>query len=235
MAASSSKHSPVLMALRAGTAAQHAALDRDVPLLQKHLTLVQYYRLLQHFKLIHERIEAALLPQAQALVQAGVSLQRTYTIEALQADLGVLSDSGIAAPKPHVSAHLAAAESLSEALGYLYVRQGATLGGQIIARHLAEHLPPPGEKSLRFFRGAGAQNGRNWRIFLAALTQHATTPAQIAEVVAAAQTLFTYFRQILTPLHIQLDSSAAAYDMSENAVQLRSVAEPSTVYRSAEE
>jgi len=51
-------------------------------------------------------------------------------------------------------------------LGYLYVKQGSTLGGQAISKHLKKSLNlVPGETQF-FFHGFGECTGANWKEFL---------------------------------------------------------------------
>lgn len=51
------------------------------------------------------------------------------------------------------------------ALGVLYVMEGATLGGQIIRRHLLTHLEPQWHPALRFYDCYQEQVGVRWRQF----------------------------------------------------------------------
>jgi heme oxygenase len=55
------------------------------------------------------------------------------------------------------------------ALGGLYVLEGATLGGQVIARHLRAHWPSATPPPLRFLEFRGAHPGHGWRGFGTAL------------------------------------------------------------------
>ncbi len=57
-------------------------------------------------------------------------------------------------------------------LGYLYVKQGSTLGGQSISKQLKKNLGLiPGETQF-FFHGFGESTGLYWREFLAFLATH---------------------------------------------------------------
>lgn len=50
-------------------------------------------------------------------------------------------------------------------IGYLYVMEGATLGGQIITKILKTHLQITQDKGGRFFYGYGAETKRMWNEF----------------------------------------------------------------------
>jgi heme oxygenase len=58
-----------------------------------------------------------------------------------------------------------------DAWGLLYVLEGATLGGQLIARHLVARLGLSGEEELSFFLPYGAAAGAMWRGFRAAAVE----------------------------------------------------------------
>lgn len=56
-------------------------------------------------------------------------------------------------------------DSFSSYVGYLYVKQGSTLGGQIIGGHIRKHLHLTPQKELFYFDGYGKDTGKNWRDF----------------------------------------------------------------------
>jgi heme oxygenase (biliverdin-IX-beta and delta-forming) len=94
-------------------------------------------------------------------------------------------------------ADLPALPDIAHALGCLYVFEGATLGGQLIARQIAGSLGVSTEHGGAFFSSYGSQTGPMWRRFGAAVTAYATTPNHEAAMVAAAQELFRIFTRWL--------------------------------------
>ena len=62
---------------------------------------------------------------------------------------------------------------MSQALGCLYVLEGATLGGQIISRQLEERLAIDAGHGGRFFASYGAAVGEMWQAFGEILVAHA--------------------------------------------------------------
>lgn len=62
--------------------------------------------------------------------------------------------------------------SVAEAFGALYVLEGSTLGGRVMAKMLRknQHLLIP-EKALTFFEGYKEETGSHWKTFLMALNQ----------------------------------------------------------------
>jgi heme oxygenase len=82
--------------------------------------------------------------------------------------------------------------NLDFALGCLYVLEGATLGGQVISRHLAKLGIGP-ENGGRFFNGYGAKTGEMWKSFQTSATAYCVTDDQIDEAVNGAQSTFRKF------------------------------------------
>ncbi len=80
------------------------------------------------------------------------------------------------------------------ALGCLYVLEGATLGGQVISRHLAKLGIGP-ENGGRFFNGYGARTGEMWKSFQTSATAYCVTHDQISEAVDGAKWTFERFRE----------------------------------------
>jgi heme oxygenase len=74
-------------------------------------------------------------------------------------------------------------------IGYLYVKQGSTLGGQAISKQLKKYLGlEPGETQF-FFYGFGNQTGVYWKEFLQYLGQ-LESELDKDLVISAAQTYF---------------------------------------------
>jgi heme oxygenase len=74
-------------------------------------------------------------------------------------------------------------------LGTAYVLEGATLGGQIITRHLQQELGIQPECGGAFFHSYGASVAPMWREFVEVLnTYPATEDEQVALVASACET-----------------------------------------------
>jgi len=56
-------------------------------------------------------------------------------------------------------------KSITEALGCLYVLEGATLGGQVIGRHLKKNLALDEDRGCAFFCSYGDEVGLMWQSF----------------------------------------------------------------------
>lgn len=96
---------------------------------------------------------------------------------------------GVAVPTadPGTSGEALAAPAI---WGQLYVIEGSTLGGVVLARGLAarEELRP----ALRYLNGYGTGTGERWRRFRAALAEHVPA-AGLPEAIDAAHDMFSRF------------------------------------------
>ena len=99
----------------------------------------------------------------------------------------ILSDLGLdpAAPGLPLCPALPPLDSWPRLLGALYVLEGSTLGGQVIARQLGK----AGIGASRYFAGAGALTGPRWKSFCQLLTAAAPATDE-AELVASASRTF---------------------------------------------
>jgi heme oxygenase len=92
------------------------------------------------------------------------------------------------------------------ALGCLYVLEGATLGGQVISRHLMRLRIGP-ENGGRFFNGYGAKTGEMWKSFKARAADYCVTESQIAEAVRGAISTFGNYRDSMMLEGLCVDAS----------------------------
>ena len=79
-------------------------------------------------------------------------------------------------------------------LGTMYVMEGSTLGGQLIARHLEATLPLIEGRGDSYFRGHGTQTGPMWKEFCEMMKIHVPDD-QTDVVVASARAMFIAFRE----------------------------------------
>jgi heme oxygenase (biliverdin-IX-beta and delta-forming) len=180
---------PVRAELRAATASLHAGLEERVRAAGCLEQLDRYRALLVGFHACHAALEPALarLDWTGTLPDVGERLVKTGW---LARDLEMLG-----APLPARSAPAAtpSPRSTAEGLGCLYVLEGATLGGAVVGRAVAERLGLTAARGARFFHGYGERRGALWRIFLTALDAHAADPSARARAAQAARETFAAF------------------------------------------
>jgi heme oxygenase len=181
-------HSPGILArLKAETRAEHDAIERILDLTRDGLTLAEYRGWLERLYGFYRPLEAR-LPDVP-----GLDLGARRKTPLLQADLAAL---GVDDPaKLPECTELPPLRTADERFGCAYVLEGATLGGQVISRHLRRTLTVTPERGGRFFHGYGPRTGEMWQAFRAAAAAFVrTTEAQDRSVAAALATFRTLRR-----------------------------------------
>jgi heme oxygenase len=79
-----------------------------------------------------------------------------------------------------------------EAIGCLYVLEGATLGGQVITRHLKTLGIEPSTGGS-FFNGYGARTGEMWKSFQASSTSFCREEDGVKDAISGAKRTFDAF------------------------------------------
>ena len=187
--------SDILMRLRTESRAEHEAIEQELDLVGPGLTRPTYISRLEQLYGSYAPLEARLAargvfdaPAAAAWPASG--LQRKTPL--LIADLDLLG--GRAPAQLPLCKELPELVGAAEVLGCLYVLEGATLGGQVISRHLRSTLGIGAESGGRFFHGYGAETGPKWRAFSATLVAFAREHGQQERMVRSAIATFRAMR-----------------------------------------
>jgi heme oxygenase len=180
----------ILARLRAETRTEHEAVEQDLGLVDETLTLARYRRRLEQFWGFYAPLEARLDTGAGSGGEAMIGRHRKSVW--LETDLRTL---GVPRPEalPHCR-HLPDLPDRAAMLGCSYVLEGATLGGQIISRHLAARLGIFAESGGRFFHGYGDRTADMWKTFTAHVRSFAESAGKEDDVVAAALGTFRSLR-----------------------------------------
>jgi heme oxygenase len=181
-------------ALRIATAELHERLHH-LPafgaLAAGNLDRVAYRDLLGRMLGFHEPIEDAI---AATLGDSafGLDLLAMRRAALLRADLGALGlNQAAITALPRIAVPRFA--SAAAAMGAVYVTEGATLGGRLLARGL-DALLGPGIARGRGFLLAGTDPARPaWRDVCAAIDRSGAAPADLAALIAAAGATFAAF------------------------------------------
>lgn len=170
--------------LRERCAGAHAEIERQLDIFRPGLTLLRYIQLLQRWLAFY----AAWEPAAEKwFASRGNFFPRRSKIEFLQRDLAALG----AAPRGD-KCQLGTIEptNYSTALGTLYVAEGSTLGGQIIAPRIGQLLSLTAENGAAFYHSYGSCIGEMWRETKGALDQ---APVELHDhVIQAANDTFMW-------------------------------------------
>ncbi|MEI9952680.1 MAG: biliverdin-producing heme oxygenase [Pseudomonadota bacterium] len=150
--------------LREATRQAHARIEGALPLLDPKLTRARYGRVLEAFFGFYVGLEPHLLAVAGAHA-ADIELGRRGKVPLLCLDLHALGQTAIQIGALPRCADLPLAVTPSQALGVLYVLEGATLGGQVIGRNLGLALGLGAANGAAFFAGYGDETRAMWKRF----------------------------------------------------------------------
>ena len=158
----SMRASPLHLALRDATRESHHVIDHHplmAPLVRSDLSLAEYLRALRALHWIHVAMQKEL---AAAVATMGNGFVLADRVDWLRADLESLGAEAVPAPVDWRAPELTSA---AELIGALYVIEGSTLGGQVIARRIENSLGLGVTSGLRFFIGWGKETERRWQEF----------------------------------------------------------------------
>ncbi len=173
--------------LKRETAAAHEAVEHSIPLMSADLDLDRYTACLQRMAGIVGAWEAEAARVAPKSLRPLLDERRRLHL--LQDDLRTLGAPPATAP---CCPALPPMHTEPRLLGTMYVMEGSTLGGQLIARHLERTLGLMPGVGNSFFRSHAEHTGAMWRAFCGHL-RSAIPEHSAGEVIEAAQQMFYVF------------------------------------------
>ncbi|RFU20295.1 biliverdin-producing heme oxygenase [Geodermatophilus marinus] len=177
----------VLTTLRAATAAEHGQVESTLALMDPQLSRERLVAVLRRLHGFWAAAEAGLQGWAQRepADAAAVQWDRRRRAHLFAADLRALG-AGPGADAPE----LPAVEDTDQALGRMYVLEGSTLGGTVIARHLAGLPGPGGGLAGAAFAPYGGETGAMWHAYRRVARAHVAAGGDAGRVVGAARGTF---------------------------------------------
>lgn len=179
---------PLLDSLRTRTSAAHRRLEATVDIESRIRDRDQYRRLLERFWGFYRPLESAL---AGIRWPAGAARPEPTAKSALIArDLGAL---GTENPEElPICRDLPAIADWRSALGCHYVIEGATLGGNVIAK-MIRRTPEACAAALptAFFSPYGGDTGAHWHRFCSVLRSHSGDRDVVMSAPTAAEATFS--------------------------------------------
>ena len=157
--------------LKAQTRAEHVAMEGVLDVMRDDLSLADYRRLLERYFAFYEPVEARLAGVLASVPLNGLDFETRRKLPLLRADLAALG--GAAADTLAVCDALPPLHTPAQAMGCLYVLEGATLGGTVIGKHVQRTLGLTPDCGARFFHGSGPRTAEMWRALRAALIKFA--------------------------------------------------------------
>jgi len=187
-----SSPSSALAALKAATQHEHDALDAALDLLNPDIGAIAYRRHLEAFFGFYAPMERA-MSAVDGYSEHGIDLNARCKAGLLRADLLSL---GVGEPDAlPMCETLPSLPSLATAFGTLYVLEGASLGGQIISRHVEKQFGYTAAHGAQFFNGYGARTGEMWMTFRRAVDTYGSEPEPRDEMIEGALATFVAFRE----------------------------------------
>lgn len=179
----------ILARLKQRTAHQHQRTEDGVDLMRDDFSLEDYRKLLISFYAFYEPFELR-MKQSLAAHHVDFDYEERLNAPRLRADLRSLgmTDAEIAAIEN--CDDLPALDSQEKIFGALYVVEGSTLGGQMIARHLKEKFGLEETNGGAFFSGYGKSTGKMWNAFRETITDFAETTDNHEEIIKSANATF---------------------------------------------
>lgn len=141
------------------------------------------------------KMHGFLVPYEAALRAHAAALGPAWEVAERQRSPLILEDLRVPASQLPPCPAMPPLASLPQLLGAMYVIEGSTLGGQVLARQLAK----AGLDLGRYFTGYGALTGPRWKAFCQLLGA-AATPATEADIVQSASLTFQHLTAWLTQL-----------------------------------
>jgi heme oxygenase (biliverdin-IX-beta and delta-forming) len=183
-----------LTGLRRHTAPYHDTLERTVDIHYRMGSSSRYADLLARLYGFYEPFEAE-LDRAVTRWELPIDVDARRKVPLIACDLAALGRPRsfvaglprcVGPPRP---------TSPAIALGCLYVIEGATLGGRIIARHVERRFGFGPRDGASFFHGYGDDTGPRWQAFCSLIaTASCSTSAEDAILAGAIETFIAYDR-----------------------------------------
>ena len=175
-----------LTRLRAAMRPHHEHIETIVDLMQPGLTTGTYRRFLERSYGFVSACERSLdHNNAPPKLELPKRLKTPLLIADLEA-LGLSRDQIATLPEP---AHLPPITRWPDALGYCYVLEGSTLGGQVLSRHVSATLSMP-SAALNFLRSYEREVGPMWKAMLGVLEAELAEDGAEEPITESARSTF---------------------------------------------
>jgi heme oxygenase len=174
-----------ILRLRRETSEDHQAVERLIPLMHQGLNAGEYVHCLKRlYGVVAAWEEQAALTAPEWLRKALAARERRNMLDSDLACFGHIPSEARSMLPP--------IDNLGSLVGAMYVMEGSTLGGQLIARHVERCLGLNAGFGDAYFLGHGNQTGHMWKEFC--LLLETKIPESDTEfVVQGAKAMFATF------------------------------------------
>ena len=180
----------IMHELREATRADHHALEMELGLASAGVSTPRYVRTLERFYGYYAPLERR-LPDISGVLEVIDDLGQRLKVPLLRRDLRYWGCNEGNLPSCRALPQL---DGLLDALGCLYVLEGATLGGRILTRHFQAQLGISPDTGGAFFAGYGEQTGAMWHAFGRTLGAMPLSNDDSERVIQCARSTFRTLR-----------------------------------------
>ena len=160
--------------LRTETAQNHKKLESLMfvnEIMNNSLSIDQYKKLLTINYIIHQKLENELANMLDSVIAEQLEMKDRLKLNALTKDLDYWNINSLTLPELAFELFIPE-KNTAEVLGALYVLEGATLGGNVIKRHiLANPNFKNHEDGLNYYGVYGEQLSTKWKNFVSVLNE----------------------------------------------------------------
>lgn len=160
--------------LRTETAQNHKKLESLMfvnEIMNNSLSIDQYKKLLNINYIIHQKLENELANMLDSVIAEQLEMKDRLKLNALTKDLDYWNINSLTLPELAFELFIPE-KNTAEVLGALYVLEGATLGGNVIKRHiLANPNFKNHEDGLNYYGVYGEELSTKWKNFVSVLNE----------------------------------------------------------------
>jgi heme oxygenase len=210
---------PARLHVRQATHAAHVALDHHpllagitrpgYPCARLAAVLAAYHPLLAGFESEIER-HCARVPAEDGVPAAPgmFDYAQRHKLPWLTADLAALRQDPLTSEQARVGM-IAPLNGPADLAGLLYVLEGATLGGHVIAGALRKNLGLDATCGLAFYTAYGEETGPHWRVFCEYLERACACPETRSIAAQRALSVFAAFSRALDAAMLCIECTPA--------------------------
>ncbi|MBC6109463.1 biliverdin-producing heme oxygenase [Pedobacter fastidiosus] len=177
--------------LRAETADKHKELESLMfvnEIMNNSLSVIDYKKLLTINYIIHQKLENKLANMLDADLAEKLKMNDRLKLSSLEKDLQYWDIDNLTLPELNFELFIPR-KNTAEVLGALYVLEGATLGGNVIKKHiLANSNFATAEGGLNYYGVYGDELGTKWKNFVSILNESVSEADYKACVNSANET-----------------------------------------------
>lgn len=190
----------IMEQLRKETAEDHDQIEQNdyaTAIMNLTLTAAEYQAYLEKFYGFIQPIEQQ-IAQLDGVQELGIDMKHRAKTPLLEQDLAFISSNRQQIP---ICADIPEIASTEQLLGYLYVIEGSTLGGQIITRKLRDHLSLEPGAGLSYFNAYGQDTRTQWKELSETMNTAVEAGADREVIVDTAKETFRLLNQWLISSH----------------------------------